>query len=129
MQCAGTVDLRFVFLELLSFVKFIFQACPAYNSQTDRAINLKLHRWIYFNEGKCSAQKPLLCISYFLNYCPLLIFILQACPAYNYQTISAVNLKLQRWIDIIEERCSAQEPLLCISYFWSYFHISSLSAL
>ena len=71
---------------------------------------MKLHRQIHLIEWKCSAQELLVCISYFWSYCPLLIFILKACPADNSQTIKAINLKLHRWIDLIEEICSAQEP-------------------
>ena len=37
---------------------FILQTCPAYISQTIRAMNLKLHRYIDLNREKCSAQEP-----------------------------------------------------------------------
>ena len=95
---------------------FILQTCPADNCKTVKAINLKLHRWIDLIQEICSAQEPLLCISYFWSYCTLLIFILQACLAYASQTIKAINMKLHRWIDVNEEKCSAQELLLFMSY-------------
>ena len=116
MQCTRTVSLHFIFLELLPFVNFHTSSLSADNSQTIKAINLKLHRWIDLIKEKCSAQEPLLFISYFWSYCPLFIFKLQACPAYTSQTIKAINLKLHRWIDVNEEKCSAQELLLCMSY-------------
>ena len=107
------------FLSYCPLLFFILNSCPEHNSYTIRAINLKLHRWIDLIEEKCSAQEPLLYISYFWSYCPLLFFILNSCPEHNSYTIRAINLKLHRWIDLIEEKCSAQEPLLCASYFWS----------
>ena len=99
---------------------FILHSCPDHNSQTIRPINLKLCRWIDLIEQKRSTQELLLCTSYFWSYCPLLIFILHCCPDHNSQTIRPINLKLRRWIDLIEQKHSTQELLLCTSYFLSY---------
>jgi len=53
--------------------------------------------------------------SYFWSYCPLPIFILEFCQEDNAKSIQATDLQFHRQIDLIEEKCSAQEP-----YFWSY---------
>jgi hypothetical protein len=81
---------------------------------------LKLHRMIDLIKKKCIAQELVLCISYFLSYCPLLIFILCFFSGHFSESIKAMDLKLHRMIDLIKKKCSAQEPLLCISNFFSY---------
>ena len=81
---------------------------------------MKLHRWINLIREKCSTQELLLCTLYFWSYCPLLIFILHFWSHHNSYTRRAINLNLHRWIYLIEQKCSAQELLLCTSCFWSY---------
>ena len=50
-------------------------------------------------------------------YCPTeqvdpngLYFIIQFCLEHNSKTIRGVNILHSRWIDLIMEKCSAQEP-------------------
>jgi hypothetical protein len=116
VQCTRICTLHFLIFELFSFVNFhtLFLSGPfllMYKSQ-----DLKLHRMIDLIKKKCSAQEQVLCIFYFLSYCPLLIFILYFCPGHFSESIKAMDLKLHRMIDLIKKKCSAQEPVLCISY-------------
>ena len=83
----------FFFLEFLSGVR-----------------NLKLHTHIELIEEACSAQDPLLCLQYSWSYCPLYIFTLNFCPEHISKSIEARNLKLRTHIELIEEKCSAQQP-------------------
>jgi hypothetical protein len=108
------------FLSYCPLLIFILYFCPGHFSQSIKAMDLKLHRMIDLIKKKCSAQYLVLCISYFLSYCPLLIFILLFCPGHFSSTIKAMDLKLHRMIDLIKKKCSAQELVLCISYFLSY---------
>ena len=85
------------FLSYCPLLFFILHSYPDHNSKTIWAINLKLHRWIYLIDEKCSAQEQLLCASYFRSYCPLLFFILHSCLDHNSYTIRAINLKLHNW--------------------------------
>jgi hypothetical protein len=82
-------------------------------------MDLKLHRVIDLIKKKCIAQEPVLCISYFLSYCPLLIFILYFCPGHFSENIKAMDLKLHGMIHVIliKKKCSVQEPVLCIFIF------------
>jgi hypothetical protein len=78
---------------------------------------MKLHRIIDHIKKQCSAQEPVLWTSYFLSYCPLLIFILYFMEWYDY---------------LIDKKCSEQKLLLCTSYFFELlpfvnFDISFLS--
>ena len=84
--------------------------CPEHNSKSISGNILKLYRWIDLIKEKCSVQEPLLCPSYFWRYCPLLIFILNFCPDHISNSISVIILKLNMWIDLIKEKCSAQVP-------------------
>ena len=59
---------------------------------------------------KCSVLVPQLWYSYFLSSCPLLIFTLNFCPGHNFQTVKAINLKLNTLIEHIMEKCTVQEP-------------------
>jgi hypothetical protein len=96
---------------------FILYFCPGHFSESIKAMDLKLHRMIDLIKKKCSVQEPVLCISYFLSYCPLLIFILNYCPGHFSSSIKAIHMKLHRMIDLIKNNCSVQGPVLCISYF------------
>ena len=84
--------------------------CPEHNSKSISGIILKLHRWIDLIKEKYSAQEIIILPSYLWSYCPLFIFILNICPEHNYKSISGMILKPHRWIDLIEEKCSAQVP-------------------
>jgi len=55
-------------------------------------------------------QEPLLKASYFWSYCPLFIFIFEICLECYSKSIQATDLKFHRQIDLIEGKCSAQEP-------------------
>jgi hypothetical protein len=62
-----------------------------------------------------SAQNPVL-HDFLVRYCPL-FFLLFFYPGHFTLTIKAIDLKLQRTIDIIEKTRSAQELVLCHSLF------------
>jgi hypothetical protein len=84
-------------------------------------MDLKLKRMIDIIKKKCSAQEPVLCISYFSSYFPLLIFILYYCPGhFSKKSIKAMDMEHHKMKDLITKKCRAQEPALCISYFLSY---------
>jgi hypothetical protein len=108
------------FLSYCPLLIFILYFCLSHFSESIKAMDLKLHRMIDLIKKKCIAQEPVLYISYFLSYCPLLIFILYFCPGHFSERIKAIDLKLHRMIDLIKKKCGAQEPVLCISYFYSY---------
>ena len=42
------------------------------------------------------------------------------CPEHISKSIWDINFKLHKWIDLIKEVCSVQEPLLYLQYFWSH---------
>ena len=46
--------------------------------------------WIGLIEEKCSAKEPLLSMSYFWSYCPLLFSILHSCTDHNFKTIRPI---------------------------------------
>jgi hypothetical protein len=73
VQCTRTGTLHFLIFELLPFVNF--HTCPGHFSLNIKDIDMKLHRMINLINKKCSVQELVLCISYFLSYCPLFIFI------------------------------------------------------
>ena len=112
---------QILFFELLPFVNFHFEflsgsLLPNYKSylletsQTDRRHN---------GEVQCTRTITLLPI--FVNYCRFLIlsvffFFLD----HNFQTIKAINSKLDTLIELIIEKCNAQELQLCYSYLFDY---------
>ena len=87
----------------------ILEFCPEHNSKSNQATDLKFHRQIDL-EGKSSAQEPYLQASYFWSNCSLMIFILEFCLEHNFKTMQVINMKLHMQIDLIEEKCGAQEP-------------------
>ena len=42
------------------------------------------------------------------------------CPEHISKSMKARNLKPHIHVELIEEACSAQDPLLCLQYCWSY---------
>jgi hypothetical protein len=92
---------------------------------------MKLHRMIDHIKKKCSAQKPVLCISYCLSYWSLLIFILYFCPGPFSLCIEAMVFKLHRMIDLVEKKCSVQELSLLVFDLLPFikFHTLFLSGL
>ena len=89
---------------------FILKSCPDHNSKYMRAINL-LVNISHLEEVQC--KRTVTCSLYFWSYYPLLFFILHPCPDHNSYPIRAINWKFHMWINLIEEKCSAQELLLC----------------
>ena len=47
-------------------------------------------------------------------------FFWNFCTEHISKSMKAWNLKLHTHIELIEEACSAEDPLLCLQYFWSY---------
>ena len=94
--------------------------CPEHISKSIWDINFKPHKWIDLIKEACSVQEPLLYLHYFWSYCPLYIFFWNFCPEHISKSMKARNLKLHTHIELIEEACSAQDPLLYLQYFWSY---------
>ena len=92
---------------------------PGHLSYTIKALDLKLHRMIDLIEQKSSAEELVLCTSCFMSYCPL-IMVIAFYPGHLSYTIKAVDLKLHRMIDLIEQKSSAQEMVFCTSCFMSY---------
>ena len=87
--------------------------------QTWRSILFEKVAYLLFIMSPLFWRRETYCFCQFSSYSysfPSTIF----CPGHNSKTIRAFNLKLYMWIDFIEEKCSAQESLLCTSYFWSY---------
>ena len=41
------------------------------------------------------------------------------CPEHISKSVWDINFKLHKWINLIKEACSVQEPLLYLQYFWS----------
>jgi hypothetical protein len=74
-KCIRTGTLHFLFLSYYPLLIFILYFCPGHFSYIIKAMDLKLHRMIDLIDKKCSVKKLLLCTSYLLNYCPLLIFL------------------------------------------------------
>ena len=88
---------------------FFWNFCPEHISKSMKARNLKLHTHIELIEQACSAQDPLLCLKYFQSYCPFYIFTLNFWPEHISKSIKARNLKLHTYIELIEEKCIAQQ--------------------
>ena len=91
--------------------------CPEHISKSISDINLKLHKWIDLIKEVCSVKEPLLYLHYFWSYCPLYIFFWNFCPEHISKSMKARNFKLHTHIELNEEACSAQDPLLCLQYF------------
>ena len=118
MQCTKTITLSSVFLEFLPFVHFFFRNfCPEDISKSMKARNFELHTHIELIEEVCSAEDALLCLQYFWSYCSLYIFTLNFCPEHISKSIKARNLKLYTYIELIEEKCSAQNHNSVFSIF------------
>ena len=59
--------------------------------------------------------------SVFLELLPFVHFLSwNFCSEHISKSMKARNLKLHTHIELMEEACSAQHPLLCLQYFWSY---------
>ena len=70
-------------------------------------------------EVQCTRTVTLLLI--FFYYCPLLILsLIFFFLDYNFQTIKAVTSKLYTLMELIIEKCNAQEPQLCYSYSFDH---------
>jgi hypothetical protein len=95
------------FLSNCPLLMFILYFCHNHFSLSMKAMDLKLHRMIEVIKKKCSAKELVLCISYFLSYCPSLIFILYFCHRHFTWSIKAMDMKLYRMIDLIKKKCSA----------------------
>ena len=96
---------------------FFWNFCPEHISKSVKARNLKLHTLIELIEEACSAQDPLLCLQYIWSYCPLYIFTLNFCLEHISKSIKARNLKLHTYIELGEEKCSAQNHNSVFSIF------------
>ena len=59
---------------------------------------------------KCHAKEPLTLIALVSVLLPFINFYFDFFLGHNFQTIEALNLKLQILIAHIKEKCSAQEP-------------------
>ena len=59
--------------------------------------------------------------THIFGYCPLLILsLIFFFLDHNFQTIKAINSKLDTLMELIIEKCMAQEPQLCYSYLFDY---------
>ena len=58
--------------------------------------------------------------SVFLELLPFVHFFWNFCPEHISKSMKARNWKFHTHVELIEEACSAQDPLLCLQYFWSY---------
>jgi hypothetical protein len=79
-------------------------------------MDLKLHRMIDLIKKSAVQKNRYSALPNFLVFFPLLIFILHICPGHLSPFIKAMDLKLHRMIDLIKQKCSVQEPVLCNSY-------------
>ena len=82
---------------------------------------MKLDTLIKHDETMCHAQQPLLLLSYLWSYFPLIIFIQFCVCSITQKTIRDFSMKLDTLIKHDETMCHAQQPLLLLSYLWSYF--------
>ena len=56
----------------------------------------------------------------FFNYCPLSNLSFFFFLDHNFQTIKAINSKLDTLIELIIEKCNEQDPQLCYSYLFDH---------
>ena len=69
-----------------------------------------LHKRIDLSR-KSALQKNLkLLVIYFGSYSHLFFFILKFSLEHISKGLGGINMKLWRWVDLIKETCSAQEP-------------------
>ena len=111
VQCIRTITLLLIFF--FNYCPFLISSLIFFldhNFKTIKAINWKLDKLIELIIEKCNAPEPRLCYSYLFDYCPLLNFILNFCLDHNFQTITAINLKLHTLIVHFMENNCAQEP-------------------
>ena len=76
-------------------------------------IKMKLHRRIDLTKEECSAKSDNSIFHIFLVYCPLFCYfpyLILFSVEYTLKSIFwDIKMKLHRWIDLIEEKCTSQE--------------------